>query len=246
MIAVPGAPGPPRLVDAAGAGKERHAGLVDGEGQHLRIVPEERLRAVAVVDVEVDVEHAVAGVARTGHAERDVVVDAEARRARGHRVVQAAAGMEGVVDLTGQDAVDGVDRAAGHRSPTPRASRRTAGSRPARCPSPAAATDRARSAAPCRCSPGVCSRRSSSSVASRGSTKLSAPTVRIRSIDGPNRRGVSGCSRRSRSQARVAVDDQRPAHPRRVGVLLGSPSPSRRRVAPRVRRRHARSRAAAA
>ena len=103
------------LLDEAGSREKRHARLVDRERQHLRIVPEERLGSVAVMHVEVDVEHAMAGVARSGDGQRDVVVDAEAGRASGHRVVQAAARIEGMLDLAGQDPIDGVDRAAGDR-----------------------------------------------------------------------------------------------------------------------------------
>src|SRR6476620_5080896 len=96
------------LVDKARSRKQRQSTFVDRYGQHLRVAPEERLRAVAVVHVEVDVEDAVAGVAGTRHAERDVVVDTEAARSRRGCVMEAAAWMERVLDLTTEDAIDGV------------------------------------------------------------------------------------------------------------------------------------------
>ena len=50
------------LVHEAAAGKERHACLVNGERQDLRVVPEERLRTVAMVHIQVDVQDTVAGI----------------------------------------------------------------------------------------------------------------------------------------------------------------------------------------
>ena len=47
--------------------------------------------------------------------ERRVVVDAEAGGAIGHRVVEAAAGVEGVLDVAAEDRLHGAQRTAGHR-----------------------------------------------------------------------------------------------------------------------------------
>ena len=115
---------------------------MDGDCQHLGVAPEKRLCAVAVVHVEVDVKDPMAGIARARHTERNVVVDAEAAGSCRGSVVQPAARMEGVLDLASQDAVNGVDRAAGDGRRRLRACLRRAGNRPARCPSSAAAMDR--------------------------------------------------------------------------------------------------------
>ena len=107
----------------------------------------DRLDAVAVVDVEVDVQDAQPVAPRPGDRERRVVVDAEPRRPVGHRVVEPAARVEGVLDVAAQDRLDRPERAAGDRRRRPRASRRTADRRrPRRCRPPAARTDRARTA----------------------------------------------------------------------------------------------------
>ena len=73
------------------------------------------LHAVAVVDVEVEVEDAPARVARPRDGERRVVVDAEAAGPVGHGVVEAAAGVERVVRVAAQDRLGRPDRAAGNR-----------------------------------------------------------------------------------------------------------------------------------
>ena len=69
---------------------------MEREGQHVRIIPEDRLDPITVVDVEIHVQDAVAGIPSPAHGQRHVVVDAEAACATGHRVVKAAAGMENV------------------------------------------------------------------------------------------------------------------------------------------------------
>ena len=86
------------LGDAAGAREQVAAGLVDRARQHPRLLEEDPLGAVAVVDVDVDVGDALgAGVEQRLDRDGGVVVDAEARGAVGDRVVQAAAGDEGLV-----------------------------------------------------------------------------------------------------------------------------------------------------
>ena len=124
------------------------AGLVDGDGQHPRVVPEDPLDAVAVVDVDVDVRHALdAGVEQGLDADGDVVVDAEAAGAVGHRVVQPAgdahrvqalaaghlsAGLDGGADDVRRRLVHPLeDRVVGACRDRGRGSRRRAG--PVRC-----------------------------------------------------------------------------------------------------------------
>ena len=77
--------------------EEIPAGLMERQRQDARIRPVDRLDAIAVVDVQVNVEHAQAVLAGAGDRQRRVVVDAEARRPIAHGVVQAATRVEGVV-----------------------------------------------------------------------------------------------------------------------------------------------------
>ena len=79
--------------------------------------PVDRLDAVAVVDVEVHVQDAQAVAPRPGDRERRVVVDAEPRRPVGHRVVEPAARVEGVLDVAAQDRLDRPERATGDHRP---------------------------------------------------------------------------------------------------------------------------------
>ena len=72
-----------------------------------------RLDAVTVMDVEIDVQDAQTVQPRPGDRQRRVVVDAEARRPRRHRVVEPAARMERVDDVAAQDRLDGPNRPAG-------------------------------------------------------------------------------------------------------------------------------------
>jgi hypothetical protein len=103
------------LAHEAGAREERLAGLVDRHGQDQRVVPEERLDTVPVMDVEVEIQHAMTGIARHGARQGDIVVDAEARGVTGHGMVQPAAGMERVERLPFEDGVHRRQRAAGDR-----------------------------------------------------------------------------------------------------------------------------------
>ena len=75
----------------------------------------DRLDAVAVVRVEVDVQDAQAGGPRPDDRQRRVVVDAEPPRLGRHRVVQPAAGVEGVLDVPAQDRLHRAQRAVGDR-----------------------------------------------------------------------------------------------------------------------------------
>ena len=93
----------PDLVGEACPRKEVTPGLVEGHGQDTRIVPEQRLDAVAVMHVEIDVQDPQTVPPGTGHGQRHVVVDAEAGCTIAHRVVQPSARVEGMVDITAQD-----------------------------------------------------------------------------------------------------------------------------------------------
>ena len=104
----------PQLADGARAGEQVAPRFVHGQGQHARVGEVDRLDAVAVMDVEVEVEHAPAGIACPGHGEGGIVVDAEAAGAVGHRVVEAAAGMERVGDLAAEDRLRRANRSACH------------------------------------------------------------------------------------------------------------------------------------
>ena len=71
------------LVGGARPREQVPAALVEGHGEHAGIAEADRLDAVAVVDVEVDVQDPQALAAGADDRERRVVVDAEARRAAG-------------------------------------------------------------------------------------------------------------------------------------------------------------------
>ncbi len=70
------------LAERAGAGIERH--LVGRGVEHVRVAPEDVLRAVAVMDVEIDDRDALGAVDGLGVArgDRRVVEEAEAHRRR--------------------------------------------------------------------------------------------------------------------------------------------------------------------
>jgi hypothetical protein len=96
---------PPDLVGEAGAGEQVAARLVQADRQDARVVVEELLDAVAVVGVDVDVGDPLRPVAQQPvDRHRRVVVDAEARRAVGHGVMQPAGRVEGVGDPPSQTA----------------------------------------------------------------------------------------------------------------------------------------------
>ena len=110
----PGRGALPDLVGEARPGKEVATGLVDGHRQDARVVPEQRLDAVAVMHVEVDVQDPQSVAAGAGHRQRHVVVDAEAGCTVAHRVVQPAARVEGVLDVAAQDRLHRPQRSARH------------------------------------------------------------------------------------------------------------------------------------
>ena len=80
-------------------------------------MPEQRLHAVAVMGVEVDVGDAQVGVGGAGRGDGhgEVVVDAEAPGAGAHGMVQPRVGDEGVRSAPGHDLVQGDERSARHR-----------------------------------------------------------------------------------------------------------------------------------
>ena len=73
------------------------------------------LDPIAVVHVEVDIQDPQAVAAGPGDGQRRVVVDAESRGPIGHRVVQAAARMEGVLDVPAQDRLHRADGTPSYR-----------------------------------------------------------------------------------------------------------------------------------
>ena len=80
-------------------------------------------------------------------ASAGIVVDAEPGRAVGHRVMEPAARVEGVLDVAAEDRLDRPERAAGDHRRRPRASRRRADRRrPRRCPPRTRRTGRPRTA----------------------------------------------------------------------------------------------------
>ena len=110
---VPLGAGPTDVVRPARAGEERPRRLVQRDGQDPRVVPERVLDAVAVVHVDVDVGDALGALLqRPGDGDGEVVVDAEARRGLGHRVVQPAGEVDGVLVVAAPDRAHGLDRGA--------------------------------------------------------------------------------------------------------------------------------------
>ncbi len=103
------------LVREPGAGEQHPAGLVHGDRQDPRVVPEQRLRPVAVVHVDVDVgDLRGAGVEQPLHRRGDVVVDAEAGGPVAEGVVQPAAEVHRVPHLAGPHLVGAVDAGLQH------------------------------------------------------------------------------------------------------------------------------------
>src|SRR6266542_476585 len=104
----------PPLVLEAGAGEQVPPGLVDRDGEHARVLVEDRLGPVAVMYVHVDVRDAFhAMVQKPPDGDRGVVVDAEPRGPVGHRMVQPAGGVERVVVAAVQDPLRGDDGGTG-------------------------------------------------------------------------------------------------------------------------------------
>ena len=103
----------PQVVDEPGPREQVPPALVERDRQHARVGVRDRLDAVAVVRVEVDVQHAQAGGSRPDDRQRRVVVDAEAPRLGRHRVVEPAARVQGVLDVPAQDRLHRAQRAVG-------------------------------------------------------------------------------------------------------------------------------------
>ena len=104
----------PQLPHPARAREQVPPALVERQRQDARIVRVDRLDPVAVVDIEVHVQDAKPVPARPGDGQRRVVVDAEARRAVRHRVVEAATRVECMLGIAVEDRLDGPQRATGH------------------------------------------------------------------------------------------------------------------------------------
>ena len=86
----PRASGAAGLVEGAGPGIE--AILVSRDVTDAIVVPEQRLRAVAVVHVPVDDDHALARLRQRGGGDRHVVDQTEAHRPVGERVMPGRSG----------------------------------------------------------------------------------------------------------------------------------------------------------
>ena len=76
---------------------------MDRDRQHIGVVGVERLDAVTVMDVEVDIQHTETRPASEGDGKRRVVVDAKPRGVVPHRVVEPAARMECVGGIAVED-----------------------------------------------------------------------------------------------------------------------------------------------
>src|SRR2546428_113611 len=79
---------------ASRTGKEPRRELVQRDRQRAVGAVERRLHAVAVVRIDVHVRHALAAPHELRDDDRGIVVDAEARRVVGHRMMQAARTVE--------------------------------------------------------------------------------------------------------------------------------------------------------
>jgi hypothetical protein len=102
--------------EASGAGEQVAAALVHGAGEHTGVLVEDPLDAVAVVGVDVDEGDALgAGLEQGADRDRDVVVDAEARRAVGQRVVEAGGRAERLQDLARPDEPRACERRSAYR-----------------------------------------------------------------------------------------------------------------------------------
>ena len=109
------------LRDEARAGKQAVAALVRGDGEHVRVVVERELDAVAVMRVDVDVRDAPPARAEPHDGEHGVVHVAETGRPVRHRVVEAAREVKRARHLAVGDDVGGesdppaTSSAASHR-----------------------------------------------------------------------------------------------------------------------------------
>jgi hypothetical protein len=151
----------------------------------------ERLDAVAVMDVQVDVEHAQTVAPRPGDRQGHVVVDAETARPRPHGVVQPAAGVVRVLDVAAQDRLDRPDRTARNRAAAscmPAKAGSSPGPMPAWRSGGIGREAAHRGDVVGRVEP-------LELVVGRGLGRQpgSAPTARSSSIPGPKRLGLSGC-----------------------------------------------------
>ena len=91
---------------------------MDRDREHSRIPPEDRLRTITVVDVDVDVRDPPDAV-REQPRDRDrrVVVHAESRRSGRHRVVETSGRVERVCHRAIEDRSRGRDGRAGYDRP---------------------------------------------------------------------------------------------------------------------------------
>src|SRR5205814_2751202 len=79
-----------RVLGKPGAREEVAAAFVEGDGEHVRVVVEDLLHAIAVMHVDVDVGDAVSVLLEPVAGDRRIVVRAEARGAAAVRVMESA------------------------------------------------------------------------------------------------------------------------------------------------------------
>src|SRR5262245_61892756 len=91
--------GTTRLVGKPGSGEEIPAALMQRDGEDSGLVPEDELDAVAGVHVHIDISDAARTLAEEP-PDRDggIVVNAKARRAVGHRMVESARDVDRMLD----------------------------------------------------------------------------------------------------------------------------------------------------
>src|SRR4249919_90808 len=104
------------LIGKARAGKQISRCLVQADGHDPRLVVKDRLYAVTVVNVDVDITNPLTTVVQQpANSDGYVVVDAEAAGIAGHGVMQPAADVGSPLRVTGPDPAGGLD--ACHRHP---------------------------------------------------------------------------------------------------------------------------------
>lgn len=87
---------------------------MDRDREHARIVVEHRLHAITVMRVDIDVRDALRSVVeQPTDGKRDVVVDAEPAGMTAHRVMEAAADVDGARGLTSPDTTGRLDARTG-------------------------------------------------------------------------------------------------------------------------------------
>src|SRR5215211_5060375 len=99
------------------AGEQVRRRLVQADSHHPRVFVEDRLYAVAMVHIHVDIAHPLTAVVQQpADGEGNVVVNAEAARRAGHRVMQASADVAGALRIASPDPAGRLDTCHGDPS----------------------------------------------------------------------------------------------------------------------------------